>query len=638
VADLLHADRLRRCDAVDCAPPPPTRVEVAATEVPAIDYMAKDFDSLLRGMLDLLPARVPAWRDRTEADLGMAILELFAYAGDQLSQYQDRVANEAYLRTAVQYESVRRLLRLVDYAMDPGAAARALLSLEVSAATYLPAGFQVRTAPRLDDAEPVVFETARAAVLAPERNAVALAAAAPANAAGTELVLAAELDESLLPPGTMLLVHGPAGREWVRVARPPVVDTVAGTTTVTLAAPLARRHDDLARTVVRGNAVEATHGETRTQTQRGTGLPAQRVALDHAPLTYVADADGGPRTTLRVTVREDPTRPPVPWQEVEDFIASGADDRHYRVARANDGFATVVFGDGRQGRVPPALPGDPTLPAAQNVAVTYRTGVGESGNAGADTLTSFERAADPAIVRATNPTAAAGGREPQSIADAKLLGPRHLRAKNRAVTARDYEEVLRQGVRAEGATVVPLHVAARFRGGGGWTIVDVSVDLPGRAPLADAPALRDAIERRLGEVRLAGTDVHVGDARYAPVHVALTVHVLPSFFARHVREAVEAALRPGRLRDGTPTLFSPERLGFGDPLYLSDLYAAVMAVEGVESVSVTRFKRLGDRWPDREAAGVIVVHPLEIIRCDVDPGHPELGVLSVRTCGGKEQG
>jgi hypothetical protein len=56
----------------------------------------------------------------------------------------------------------------------------------------------------------------------------------------------------------------------------------------------------------------------------------------------------------------------------------------------------------------------------------------------------------------------------------------------------------------------------------------------------------------------------------------------------------------------------------------------------VRAVSVTRFKRLGDRYPDREAQGFIPVGNLEVARCDNDPSHPENGLLYVLTCGGKE--
>ena len=90
----------------DCRPrvicPPEPRVESP------IDYLAKDYASFRQALIDLIPTLVPDWKERHEADLGIALVELLAYVGDQLSYYQDAVANEAYLETARQRISVRR--------------------------------------------------------------------------------------------------------------------------------------------------------------------------------------------------------------------------------------------------------------------------------------------------------------------------------------------------------------------------------------------------------------------------------------------------------------------------------------------------------------------------------------------------
>src|SRR5713226_8224110 len=90
---------------------------------PVIDYMAKDYASFRQALLDLIPTLKPSWTERHEADIGMALLELLAYTGDQLSYYQDAVSNELFLRTARQRISVRRLVRLIDYQMHDGASA-----------------------------------------------------------------------------------------------------------------------------------------------------------------------------------------------------------------------------------------------------------------------------------------------------------------------------------------------------------------------------------------------------------------------------------------------------------------------------------------------------------------------------------
>jgi hypothetical protein len=109
--------------------PPEPRVE------PLIDYMAKDYASFRQALIDLIPTLVPDWQERHEADLGMALIELLAYVGDQLSYYQDAVANEAYLETARQRISVRRHARLIDYRMHDGTSACAFIHLALKADT-----------------------------------------------------------------------------------------------------------------------------------------------------------------------------------------------------------------------------------------------------------------------------------------------------------------------------------------------------------------------------------------------------------------------------------------------------------------------------------------------------------------------
>ena len=100
-------------------------------EAPHIDYVAKDYASFRRLMLDRLSLLVPAWQERNPADLGVGLVELLAYAGDHLSYFQDAVATEAYLGTARQRISVRRHARLLDYPMHDGANARAWVHIRV---------------------------------------------------------------------------------------------------------------------------------------------------------------------------------------------------------------------------------------------------------------------------------------------------------------------------------------------------------------------------------------------------------------------------------------------------------------------------------------------------------------------------
>ena len=109
-----------------CPPEPGT--------APAIDYLARDYASFRRLLLDRLSALLPGWRERHAADLGVALAEAVAFRGDELSYYQDAVATEAYLGTARQRVSVRRHTRLLDYAFHDGCNARTWVTFEAGAA------------------------------------------------------------------------------------------------------------------------------------------------------------------------------------------------------------------------------------------------------------------------------------------------------------------------------------------------------------------------------------------------------------------------------------------------------------------------------------------------------------------------
>ena len=116
---------------LDCCPQPtrnaPDRVE------PDINYLAKDYASFRQLAMDRLSLVMPDWRETHLPDLGVAMVEVLAYAGDHLSYQQDAVATEAYLATARQRISVRRHARLVDYRIHEGCNARTWIHIQTDA-------------------------------------------------------------------------------------------------------------------------------------------------------------------------------------------------------------------------------------------------------------------------------------------------------------------------------------------------------------------------------------------------------------------------------------------------------------------------------------------------------------------------
>lgn len=114
----------------DCAPI--ARCLPERPSPPPIDYLSKDYASFRRLMLDRLAVVMPEWREQSAADIEMTMVELLAYAADQLSYRQDAVATEAYLGTARLRPSIRRHGRLLDYTLHDGCNARTWVALDVS--------------------------------------------------------------------------------------------------------------------------------------------------------------------------------------------------------------------------------------------------------------------------------------------------------------------------------------------------------------------------------------------------------------------------------------------------------------------------------------------------------------------------
>ncbi|MCC7362767.1 MAG: putative baseplate assembly protein [Dehalococcoidia bacterium] len=138
-------------DCADDAVCPP-----APGEAPLVDYLARDYASFRRLMLDRLSLTMPGWRERNPADMGIALVELLAYVADRLAYRQDAIATEAYLGTARRRVSVRRHARLVDYHMHDGCNARAWVQVLVDPAAAPAPGLVL---PRADTTGPTPVAT-----------------------------------------------------------------------------------------------------------------------------------------------------------------------------------------------------------------------------------------------------------------------------------------------------------------------------------------------------------------------------------------------------------------------------------------------------------------------------------------------
>lgn len=129
---------------------------------PSIDYTSKDYEAFRSDLLGIIPLLMPEYTDLSESDAGVMMVELNAYIGDILSYYQDRRANEVYLPTATQRQSVLDITSGIGYTLRNATPSRSTLVVELTAPAkvdfVVPKGFSVATA-GTEYEEPITFET-----------------------------------------------------------------------------------------------------------------------------------------------------------------------------------------------------------------------------------------------------------------------------------------------------------------------------------------------------------------------------------------------------------------------------------------------------------------------------------------------
>lgn len=133
----------------------------------AIAYRYGDYTSFRRALLlplkdtanNLVESELTNWNPGAEDDLAVQMMEWWAYLADILTFYNERVANESYLRTADLPESVQRLIRILGYRPRPGIGARGVVAALVnnSKLFILPQGFQIQSKPG-PGKQPQIFE------------------------------------------------------------------------------------------------------------------------------------------------------------------------------------------------------------------------------------------------------------------------------------------------------------------------------------------------------------------------------------------------------------------------------------------------------------------------------------------------
>jgi predicted phage baseplate assembly protein len=370
----------------------------------------------------------------------------------------------------------------------------------------------------------------------------------------------------------------------------------------------------------RGGTVMARHATTilNELLGRSSGVPGETLRLANAPV-LARDP------TRDYLVVEPPGGQVERWQEVADFGDSTAEDRHY-ILDNSDGSVTLgpalLQPDGtvyRFGAVPPK---------GSVIRFTrYQQGGGVAGNVPRGMLTVL-KSSIPYVARVTNRQAAVGGRDAQSLEDAKLRAPQTLRTRTRAVTADDFETLARQVPGVERARCLGAGAQPGVPGQPNPGEVVLSVlpqvdDSQGYIPperLTLSAELKQAVEAYLDERRLIGTRLEVRSPHFVWVSIEAKVRVperSDPVLVADVRRRAEAEL----FRYLNPYVGGPTGTGwpFGRDLHVSELYALLQRIPNVEFVDELRIllREPGSGAPPQPAPPRLTLPPHGLVCSDV---------------------
>ncbi|MBM3670004.1 MAG: putative baseplate assembly protein [Actinobacteria bacterium] len=608
--------------------------------LPAPNLDDRGFQDLVDEAKRLVQLRNPNWTDHNVSDPGVTLIETFAYMADQLIYRLNRVPDLHY---------VKFLELLGEKMIPPGAAATDLrfrLTIAQDTDVIIPEATLVST-PRTTPAPPVTFSTAEdlaipavsvSHVLVKPVNedfqthnearalrkrfpafsnvpvpgdALYIGITQPAKScivdfefSGITAIEGIGVDPTN-PPYT---IEAWNGRDWSRVEvafdetgglnRDGIIEVfieahelsrIAGIEAAWVrivveefdaSQPRYKVTPEVSQITAEtmGGMVKAHHCEPVMDEILGpcSGAPGEQLQLSRHPLA------GTLHNYMTADVSE--SHGWETWTRVAYFSESGPNDRHFTL---DEGSGEMRFGPViRQPDGSVRLYGA-TPPAQAMVRIPkYFVGGGREGNVEPDTLTVL-RSSLPFVGEVTNPRAATGGSDAESIEDLKQRAAISVRTQTRAVAARDYELIVKQ---AEPSFARVACLDATELGKPGHVIVLVVPwvprDIPDFQLLQPSEnslrAVRDVIDFR----RPLGTVVHIEPPRYLGVSVAVRLVAAagadPRVLTARADDAIRDFLHPvtgGPQGEGWP---------FGYPLLLADVHSVLQRIPGLSYVDVVR--------------------------------------------------
>jgi hypothetical protein len=340
--------------------------------------------------------------------------------------------------------------------------------------------------------------------------------------------------------------------------------------TITLAKPLSYCYK---RETVKifGNVVKATHGEIRSEAL-GSGDASkslQSFTLKQPPLTYLSSPNpAGVESTLHIYVND------LEWHETDSLAVQASDARVFVTQIGDDAATTIQFGNGKAGsRLPTGL---------ENIKAKYRNGIGKGGNVNAGQI-SLLVSRPHGVKEVVNPLQATGGSDKETRDQARQHAPLAVKALDRLVSVKDYEDFARNFAGIGKASAVELS-------SGGRRLVHITIAGADDVPLDENSDVYNNLRKAF---------INAGDP-YQPFELAIrelkfivisaNIALLPDYQWESVVAKVRAAML---------YTFSFERRELGQDCLLSQVISTMQSVPGVAFVDVDLLRGVPEKNLDK---------------------------------------
>lgn len=320
--------------------------------------------------------------------------------------------------------------------------------------------------------------------------------------------------------------------------------------------------------VIYANIAAATHGETVTEVLgSGDGSKRnQRFTLQKAPLTYLPAATAkGIRAELEIRVNG------ILWQEADNLHQLALNSRCYVLINNEQGQTDVLFGDGDKGA---------RLPTGQdNIIATYRYGSGLNGVLPADSLTLLQTTPQ-GVSAVTNPVAATGGGEPETLDQIKQDLPQTVLALGRVVSLRDYESFIQTYVGINKAQAVMLQARQGL-------IVYVTVISKNAAdPLQNGSLLYQSLVEAVKAVSNPGQSFEISECERIGFNIGANLIITQGYSYAQVLQNAKQALQ---------NYFAADKRELGQPVTGTEVIQTLQQVEGITAVDLNELFPTGEQ-------------------------------------------